>query len=277
MSGAAPLERRDLVKSALVETSDFALEVVECRCGDRAWSPPEPSTSHAIVFVRGGCFARRVNGVETFVDPTVVYFERPDDEQQIFHPAGGGDLCTVLYLSETLLAELAGGEPALPDEAVATDAATDLGHRLLLAAAQRGENAEDAVVATVVQVLERSFPTRAASGRPSTARARRRIVDEVREALLDDPGAGVTKLARRVAVSPHHLSRIFRLETGETVSRYRNRIRIRLALDRIAAGETCLARLAAELGFADQAHLARVIRAELDTTASELRLRLVGP
>ena len=82
------------------------------------------------------------------------------------------------------------------------------------------------------------------------------------------------ELANLVAVSPHHLSRVFKAETGETISRYRNRLRVRLTLERLAEGELCLARLAAELGFADQAHLARVVRRELGATPSLLRERL---
>jgi AraC-like DNA-binding protein len=41
-------------------------------------------------------------------------------------------------------------------------------------------------------------------------------------------------------------------------------------------GEPCLARLAADLGFADQAHLTRVVRRELDETPSALRDRLAA-
>jgi AraC-like DNA-binding protein len=112
------------------------------------------------------------------------------------------------------------------------------------------------------------------SGRPSTVLTRRRVVDETREALSEDPKADLVELARRVAVSPHHLSRVFKAETGETISRYRNRLRIRLALERLAEGEPRLARLAADLGFADQAHLARVVRQELGVTPSLLREHL---
>ena len=264
-----------LTKHVLVENADFVLESVECQCGTTGWSAPEPSARYGIVFVRRGCFHRRMNGVESFVDPTVAYFERPQDEQQISHPAGG-DSCSVLYLSEALLADLYGGEPGLPAAPVPTDAVTDLGHRLLLASVSRGE-AGEAAVELATSALQRAAPQRVASGRPSTALARRRIVSEVREALVDAPGSKLLELARRVSVSPHHLSRVFKAETGETISSYRNRLRIRLAVDRIADGEPCLARLAADLGFADQAHLARVIRTELDTTASGLRMRLGGP
>ena len=83
--------------------------------------------------------------------------------------------------------------------------------------------------------------------------------------------SAVVALARRLAVSPHHLSRVFVAETGETISRYRNRVRTRLAMERIADGEASLARIAAELSFADHAHLTRVVRREVGRTPSDLR------
>src|SRR5439155_18886142 len=89
----------------------------------------------------GGAFNRRLNGIESFVDPTVVYFERPEDEQQIAHPAGG-DSCTVLYRSEEILWAIWGGEPGLPDEPLSSDATTDLRQRLLLAPVARGEGGD---------------------------------------------------------------------------------------------------------------------------------------
>ena len=49
------------------------------------------------------------------------------------------------------------------------------------------------------------------------------------------------------------------------------RLRVRAALERLSGGERDLARLAAELGFADQSHLCRVVRAETGGTPSALR------
>jgi len=271
-------ETRRLTKNALVQTGDFAVEDVKCRCGSSHWSPPEESDAYGIVFLRRGCFRRRVNGVEMLVDPTVVYFERPADEQEISHSVEG-DSCTAVSISEDLLASIRGGEPGLPERPVPTDPALDLRQRLLLTLIYTGSDREEiaeAVVALIAELLEHSAPAAVAAGRPATALARRRIVDDVREALGESPGAGVVELARRVAVSPHHLSRVFKAETGDSVSRYRNRLRIRLALERLAEGEPCLARLAAELGFCDQAHLARVMRSELGAPPSKLRARLAN-
>jgi transcriptional regulator GlxA family with amidase domain len=93
----------------------------------------------------------------------------------------------------------------------------------------------------------------------------------VRETLALDPRIRVVQLARQTAVSPHHLSRIFAAETGQTISAYRNCLRARIALERVAAGERSLARIAADLGFADHAHLTRVVRRQAGAPPSNLR------
>ncbi len=112
------------------------------------------------------------------------------------------------------------------------------------------------------------------SGRPATARARRALVDDAREALAADPDCSLADLAATLNVSATHLSRLFRAATGHTIARHRMRLRARAALDRLAGGEQQLARLAADLGFADQSHLCRVIRNETGHTPSSLRRAL---
>jgi AraC-like DNA-binding protein len=52
------------------------------------------------------------------------------------------------------------------------------------------------------------------------------------------------------------------------------RLRARAALERLAQGEANLARLAADLGFADQSHLCRVVRGEAGGTPTALRRAL---
>jgi AraC-like DNA-binding protein len=101
-------------------------------------------------------------------------------------------------------------------------------------------------------------------------------VDEARAAVAVDPRRGLVDLARQLAVSPHHLSRVFSELSGQTFSGYRNRVRVRLALDAIADGERRLARLATELGFADQAHLTRVVRSETGRPPAQLRKLLAS-
>jgi AraC-like DNA-binding protein len=263
-----------LRKRVLAKTGDLEVRDVRCRSHRSSWSAPEESTGFVLVFVRRGCFRRRVDGSESVLDPAVVYFARPGEEQQIAHPCDGGDACTAIALSDDLLAALWGGEPGLPEGSAFTTPRLDLAQRSMLAACARPGaelDAEERVVSLVSEVLEEAQPRRVASARPATAAARVALVDAAREALAADPSLGLVELGRRVAVSPHHLSRIFRARTGETVTRYRNRIRVRLALERLAEGEPSLARLAAELGFADHAHLARTVKSEAGAAPSRLR------
>lgn len=89
--------------------------------------------------------------------------------------------------------------------------------------------------------------------------------------MLADPGVGLIELSRRVGCSPHHLSRVFVTQTGSTLSRYRSLLRVSLALHRLGDGERDLSAMAAELGFADHAHLARTIRAHTGCTPSACR------
>ncbi|MQA75171.1 MAG: helix-turn-helix domain-containing protein, partial [Solirubrobacterales bacterium] len=103
---------------------------------------------------------------------------------------------------------------------------------------------------------------------------RRALADAAREALAADPERSLPDLACALATSPHHLSRVFRAQTGHTVSRHRMRLRARAAMERLAGGERELARLAADLGFADQSHLCRVLRGETGRTPSALRAAL---
>jgi AraC-like DNA-binding protein len=247
---------------------------VACRHAAGRGRVAERSSSHHLVFVRRGCFVRRVDGVGALLDPTLAYCVNPGAEQHVDHPHDHGDDCTSLTLEAPLVASLWGGDPALPSGPLPTSPAIDLEHRLLLAAGRRGADPHELyeqALTLVARALEHSDPRRVAAGRPATARARGALADGAREALAAEPGRSLPELARGLAVSPHHLSRAYHAVTGETISRQRMRLRARNALERLAGGERNLARLAAEVGFADQSHLCRVLRQETGRTPAALR------
>ncbi len=232
---------------------------------------------HAIVFVRNGCFVRTADATSTLLDPTQAYGMNPGQEQRYDHPHAGGDDCTSVWLDPALLASMWGGDPVLSSDPLPSAPWVDLEHRLLLAAAHRGEPADalhERALSLVAAALAQVDPARVESGRPATARARRGLVDDARQALAADPDRSLVDLAATLNVSATHLSRLFRAATGHTIARHRMRLRARAALDRLAGGEDQLARLAADLGFADQSHLCRVIRNETGHTPSSLRRAL---
>jgi len=254
------------------------MRVVACAGTERGWARPEDAGGPGIVFVRRGTFARRADGVESMLDAAVAYFELPGTEEQFAHPAGHDDECFSVDLPAALLGDLGRAPSELPLGPVYTTAAIDLAHRRLALEAGRGCDGfelYERAAGLVARALEGPFPRRP-SGGPATARARRRLVARAREALRAEPSTGLVPLAREVGSSPHHLSRVFTAETGQTLSAYRNRLRAALALARLEAGERDLSRLAAELGFADHAHMTRVVRAAAGAPPSELR-RVLAP
>jgi AraC-like DNA-binding protein len=270
----AVLSRRIVVDSDAIAIEDFA-----CRHPQGRGGAVEPTVRHALVFVRRGCFIRRANGVESLLDPTLAYCMNPGEEERFDHPRSNGDDCTAIALDPVLVASLWGGEGTLPSGPLPVPPQLDVAHRLLLAAGRKGADPDQLIERAITlagATLEQVDPCRVAAGRPATARARR-LVDGTRELLAAEPGYPLPRLARTLAVSPHHLSRIFRAATGHTISRHRMRLRARAALERLADGEDNLARLAADVGFADQSHLCRVLRAETGQLPSVLRQAIGHP
>ena len=268
---------RWVIERSSLHRDGLELADVACRHRRGRGEVGEHVDNHAIVFVRRGCFVRSAGGAETMLDPTLAYCMSPAEEQRYDHPHDHGDDCTAFFLSDKLVEALRGGEHTLPRVPIATTPGLDLEHRLLLSGARRGADQHALLERSLLLVagaLEQHDPGPTASGRPSTTTARKAIVQGARELLADDPDRSLLELAGELAVSPHHLSRIFRQGAGHTVSRHRVRLRVRAALERIADGERDLARLAVELGFSDQSHLTRSLRRETRHTPAALRRAL---
>jgi len=75
------------------------------------------------------------------------------------------------------------------------------------------------------------------------------------------------------AASRSHTSRVFTRATGMTLSRYRQRMRVVAAVRAIASRDDSLATIAAETGFANQAHLSRSLVGATGSTPTSLRRR----
>ncbi len=263
----------------LASGSGFAVSEIRISARTGTWLCPERPERYRLVFVRSGCYRMRAPSLDAFVDPVNAYITRPGHEHQIAHKPDVEDVCTELLLSESFLEEAVGTAPPSGNRLLFTKGPIDLAHRALAARSKRGADLfeiEERVLRLVGDTL--SVPRNEAAGRSATASTtRRRVVERTRELLIDGPTAmGLTRLAREVGVSPHYLSRIFRQETGETLSRFRNRIRIRRALDRIEAGEGDLTQLATDLGFSDHAHFTRTMRGEVGIPPRSVRRELAA-
>ncbi len=83
--------------------------------------------------------------------------------------------------------------------------------------------------------------------------------DQLADALTADPGLALTPWADRLGLDPASVSRGFARAYGVSPKRFRLEARTRRALAMLISWRGSLAGLAADQGFADQAHLARSV------------------
>lgn len=146
------------------------------------------------------------------------------------------------WLAWRLAAELDGSDTAAPlaAEGLACE---------LLAAASRGSRGEQ--------------PARRPPAWLSCA-------EELLHARIGDR-IGLSELAHAVGVHPAHVARVFRARHGVSVGEYARRVRLAWAAAEIARGDTPLAAIAKEAGFADQSHFTRLFKRHVGMTPARYR------
>jgi AraC-like DNA-binding protein len=191
-----------------------------------------------------------------------VVLVNPDSAHTGQAGVAGGWAYRMLYPSVEAIGEIATelgltyGTPNFPEQVVrdpAVAALMDSAHR----ATERGD---DLAASTMTRTLFARLLTRYATPRPAVAlapegaRAVRAALDVLHERLVDPPT--LEDLARVVGARPFPLLRAFKEATGLPPHAYLNSLRVRRARGLLRSGVRP-ARVAAEVGFTDQAHLSR--------------------
>jgi AraC-like DNA-binding protein len=101
-------------------------------------------------------------------------------------------------------------------------------------------------------------------------------VEAVARRLHTDPNSGnLDELARTAGISPSHLSRLFKAQTGVSLTRFRNQRRLERFRVIYGHGRRTTALAAAlEAGFGSYAQFYRVVRTETGRSPSGLRAAL---
>jgi len=99
--------------------------------------------------------------------------------------------------------------------------------------------------------------------------------DTLARALAAEPDLCLETWAERNGLSPQTLSRGFRQAYGTTAKRFRAELRAQRALRTLPGWTETLGDLAAELGFADQAHLTRAVVSLTGWTPGQLRAKWI--
>ena len=259
------------------QTPSLTITAKSSRCPAGGWCGPHERNSFGIGLVRHGAWQRRINGVETIVDPVTGYCFRPGETIEVAHFNDEVHTGTIIDIDPEQAAQVL-AELAHVSGPFVVSPQIDLAHRMLIAACRSADSdaveIEERTLTLIAAVVAQRYPRFPCHARRATSTARRRVVTAVCEHLYDSHDVSLVELARAVHYSPFHVSRVFREVVGVTISEYRTRLRMHQVLLRLDEGAPALAQLAAETGFADHSHMTRTLVAQVGLTPSALRERL---
>jgi len=238
---------------------------VVCRASRGGCGDEEGFAAPQLIIPRRGLFLFHLGRRELVADPNAAYLFHPPDGYRVSHPIDGGDECTVLFLSPQLLDEaFASGRrvemgSGVPAKRFPLTPSVQLAAQALHSHGPRGEDLLTEELGFHVLAALRSQPAGRESRDPPEGT---RFVERARALLASAPteNHSLESIGRAVRCSPFHLARYFKRETGFTLHGYLTRLRMAVALERLAQGEEDLARLALELGFAHHSHFSARFR-----------------
>jgi AraC family transcriptional regulator len=275
-------------RTTLWHSASLWIEDFVCQVGPHSHGVEEVPAAHYVVFPRSGAFLRTIGTESVLADPAHVVFFSRGEPYRVTHPIIGGDRCTIVSVpAETLLEIGRRHDPRWPEDPDApfasrhalNTARTVLLHQALLRSLRRAEMRPLATHELTLELLDDVLGAgRSANGRDrgpaATISPRGRELAEAAKTVLSerypDPPS-LEDLAQTLGCSPFHLCRSFSRTVGLPLRRYLDRLRLRLALDRLAAGEPDLTTLALDLGYADHSHFTNAFRREFGRPPSALR------
>jgi AraC family transcriptional regulator len=269
------LARKVLFAGPLVRLMDVC-----CREVSSARSGEERADAHQLIVVRAGVFVKHpafASRQSLVAEPMHALLLNRHEPFRISHPASGGDDCSVLEISPDAVTEVAGSleervrdrpeTPFLISHALFTAPMRIELHRLRSTASPAADPMaqEERLLALLGQVLAGGYR---AHGRPraprreETRRAQRDLVERTRLILSSSPAKpwSLPELAREVASSPYHLTRVFHAATGMPIHRYLRDLRVALALEQVGSGRGRLSEVALRTGFATHSHFSTAFR-----------------
>jgi AraC family transcriptional regulator len=230
-----------------------------------------PCSNHTFVFPRTVTVIARADGARFVGSPNVVAFYN-QHEMYRREPVSEVDASDWYVVADDVLADtIAAFDPAVRDRPERpfrfpfgpVETSVYLRQRRLLNRLAAGGLPEPLLVEeTVLGILGRLLARAyGASSRALSTRERDAVVGAQRT-IGRDPARNpkLRDLAAAGGLSAFQLCRAFAKLNGCTMTEYRNALRVRLALDRLADPRTDLSTLALDLGFSSHSHFTLVFR-----------------
>ena len=247
---------------------------VTCWAPRSGFGAMEFNAAEQIALPRRGIFILERSGRRAVVDTNTAVLLGRDDEYRVSHPTDDGDAGTVIAFAPELLEEAIG---SLGGRIGQLRPSHQLAARLVTAALAASEFDELEAEEATLLLLALLIPTFAERGAGNNDRrlgpAQRLRVEKARALLAASPAQrwDLAGVAQALGCSPFHLARQFRSATGETISRYVVRLRLGIALDRLADGEHDIGGLAVSVGFSHHSHFTARFRRAFGITPKRAR------
>jgi len=275
----------------LFKSSHLNLYEVHCSESPSSLERRLVPTEHTIGLHRRGFCLLDDGYLKVAIDPNRACYMNPGEEYALEHPNGGGCVGTVLTISRQLLVhgyraygiEEVEEEVGFPLTSAPVRSQLDLLHRKLIRTLARGvprEQAQEITYAFFSGLLEAVAHAKARRPGPRqrsrTWQAHAELVNAVRAEMSRNLGTrpSLAALAERFGCSPFHLSRVFHHQAGLALSTYYQKLRLRVALERILDSGESLTTIAQDLGFTHHSHLTNSFKREYGVPPSACRTKL---
>ncbi len=286
--GSRPEATQRPLDTILFESDVATIGSFRARPHDPRFHDSGPIRNHIFVFPRSAVWIRHVGEAPFVATPNVITFY---NRRQIYRRdaiAEEGDRCEWFALAPALVLEAVGRfepraeerpERPFPFSHAVSEAQLYLRQRRLVReilatpspdALRIEETCVELLDAAVCRGFELASPP---SGRSVAAqRAQRDLAHEAAALLASSfrENFGLAHFAARLGVSSGHLCRSFRRSIGRGLHRYRDELRLRIALEEMEAGRG-LTDLALDLGYSSHSHFTAAFRRCFGEAPSRIR------
>ena len=247
-----------------------------------------PTPAALFVFPREGVWIQHAGGDPFVADANTVTYYNKGQEYTRQKLSRRGDHCEWFAVAPGAIAEtLSEHEPAAIDRPHTpfrfthgpSDPESYLRQRRVFQHVSREAQpdhlfVEEAVLSSLGEVTRLAYARQGVS-RTSRGRSRRDVdlVQAAREVIAQrfKENISLSEIAREVESSVFHLARVFKARTGLSLHAYRNQLRLRAALEKLAERGIDLTDIALDLGFSSHSHFTESFRRNFGRTPSAVR------
>lgn len=265
------------------------LHVLDYRCPGCEDAQGEIPQGYEIVLPRCGVYQRRDAHGTFLADPNQVLFYNQGQPYDITHPIRGGDSSTVFIFAPSLLIGMIRAyHPEVENHPcqifqrnhiTLNTSLQILQYKLLCTEKHRAEplQIEEQIITLTDEILHTLYRTGTVRHRHSSAKTLRIHADQAHAVKIFlnvrmHAPVQLEQISSAVHLSPYHLCRIFKQNTGMTIHQYLRRLRLFNAAEQMLETPTArLDLLALDYGFSNHGNFSTAFRQTFGLNPSALR------